>query len=105
VLVDHSTDGRQIQAQLAHELACVLRTYRVDVVLLNRAPVELAYAIIVYKRLLGMSQNERSGWKREMSKRERPSMASSANASPMALANLNPWPENPAPITMRWSSG
>jgi predicted nucleotidyltransferase len=52
VLVDRAVDGRRVQALLAHELARVLRTDRVDVVLLNRAPVELAYAIIAQGKLL-----------------------------------------------------
>ncbi|MGC9335055.1 MAG: type VII toxin-antitoxin system MntA family adenylyltransferase antitoxin [Anaerolineae bacterium] len=47
VLVDRGADGRRIQARLAHELARALETDRVDLVLLNRAPIELAYAIIV----------------------------------------------------------
>jgi uncharacterized protein len=46
VLVDRGADGRRIQARLAHELARTLQTDQVDAVLLNRAPIELAYAII-----------------------------------------------------------
>jgi predicted nucleotidyltransferase len=46
ILVDRAVDGRPIQARLAHELAHALQTDRVDVVLLNCAPIELAYAII-----------------------------------------------------------
>ena len=46
VLVDRGTDERQVQARLAHELANVLQTGRVDVVLLTRAPIELAYHVI-----------------------------------------------------------
>ena len=52
VLVDRTVDGRRIQARLAHELARALQTDRVDVVLLNRAPVELAYAIVAQGHLL-----------------------------------------------------
>jgi len=47
VLVDHSVDARRLQAVLAHELSAVLGTAAVDVVVLNRAPIELAYAVIV----------------------------------------------------------
>jgi predicted nucleotidyltransferase len=46
VLADLSVDGRRLQATLAHELSLALGTAGVDVVLLNRAPIELAYAII-----------------------------------------------------------
>jgi predicted nucleotidyltransferase len=45
-LVDPSVDGRRAAVTLAHELSRVLGTAQVDVVLLNRAPVELAYAVI-----------------------------------------------------------
>jgi len=41
-----------LQARLAHEIGIILGTDRVDVVLLNRAPVELAYAVIVQGQLL-----------------------------------------------------
>jgi predicted nucleotidyltransferase len=52
VLVAPGTDGRQIQAQLSDELACALQTDRIDVVLLNRAPIELAYAIVAHGQVL-----------------------------------------------------
>jgi predicted nucleotidyltransferase len=52
MLVDRAADGRHLQAQLAHELACALQTDRVDVVLLNRAPIELAYAIVAQGKVL-----------------------------------------------------
>ena len=52
VLVDRLVDGRVVQAQLAHELARVLQTDRVDVVLLNRVPIELAYGVITQGRIL-----------------------------------------------------
>ncbi len=52
LLVDRAVDGRRIQARLAHELARALQTDRVDVVLLNRASIELAYAIIAQGKLL-----------------------------------------------------
>jgi predicted nucleotidyltransferase len=41
-----------LQARLAHEIGIILGTDWVDVVLLNRAPVELAYAVIVQGQLL-----------------------------------------------------
>jgi predicted nucleotidyltransferase len=52
VLVDPSVDGRRAVVTLAHELSRVLGTADVDVVLLNRAPVELAYAVIIQGMLL-----------------------------------------------------
>ncbi|MCX7680605.1 MAG: nucleotidyltransferase domain-containing protein [Anaerolineae bacterium] len=42
----------ELWARLAHEIATVLETERVDLVLLNQAPVELAYAVIAQGRLL-----------------------------------------------------
>lgn len=41
-----------LQARLAHEIGAVLEAGRVDMVFLNRAPVELAYAVIAQGRLL-----------------------------------------------------
>ena len=41
-----------LQARLAHEIGIILGTDRVDVVFLNRAPVELAYAVIAQGQLL-----------------------------------------------------
>jgi len=52
VLVERTVDGRRIQARLAHELAHSLQVDRLDVVLLNRAPIELAYAIIAQGKVL-----------------------------------------------------
>jgi predicted nucleotidyltransferase len=52
VLVDPAADRGQVQARLAHELACALQMGRVDVVLLNRAPIELAYAIVAQGKVL-----------------------------------------------------
>jgi predicted nucleotidyltransferase len=52
LLVDRAADGQRIQAQLAHELACALQTDRVDVVLLDRAPVELAYGVVARGQVL-----------------------------------------------------
>lgn len=52
VLVDHAADQRCVQACLAHELARILQTDRVDVVLLNRASIELAYVVITQGKML-----------------------------------------------------
>ena len=52
LLVDPAIDSPPVQARLAHELACALGTDRVDVVLLDRAPIELAYAIIAQGQVL-----------------------------------------------------
>jgi predicted nucleotidyltransferase len=52
VLVDRAVNGRRVQAHLAHEFARSLQTDRVDVVLLNRASIELAYAIIAQGQVL-----------------------------------------------------
>jgi predicted nucleotidyltransferase len=52
VLIDRTAHEGQVQARLAHRLACALGADRVDVVLLNRAPIELAYAIIAQGEVL-----------------------------------------------------
>ena len=52
VLLDRSVEMSQVRARLYHELARFLETDRVDVVLLNRAPIELAYAVIVQGKVL-----------------------------------------------------
>ena len=52
LLVDPAVDGRRVPARLAHELARALQMDRVDVVLLNRASIEFAYAIIAQGKLL-----------------------------------------------------
>ncbi len=52
VLVDRAADGSRLRARLAHELARVLGTDRVDVVLLNRASIELAYAVVALGKVL-----------------------------------------------------
>jgi predicted nucleotidyltransferase len=55
VLFERAVDALELRARFAHELARALGTDRVDVVVLNAAPIELAYAIIaqggvVFKR-------------------------------------------------------
>ena len=51
-LVDRDADGWRMRAQLVHELMRVLETNRVDLILLNRTPIELAYAIIAQGQML-----------------------------------------------------
>jgi hypothetical protein len=51
-LIDRALDERQIHARLTLELARALDTDRVDVVLLNHAPIELAYAVIAQGEVL-----------------------------------------------------
>ena len=52
VLTDEEQDVPALRARLAHELAIILETDKIDVVNLNRAPIELAYAVIAQGRLL-----------------------------------------------------
>jgi predicted nucleotidyltransferase len=46
VLLDSMADWPQIRAELRHRLAEALGTGRIDLVLLNQAPIELAFAVI-----------------------------------------------------------
>jgi predicted nucleotidyltransferase len=52
VLTDPAADGRRVQAQLAHELSQALQMGHIDVVLLNHAPIELAYAVVAQGKVL-----------------------------------------------------
>jgi predicted nucleotidyltransferase len=52
VLVEGSHDALALSAHLTHALAVALETDRVDVVILNTAPIELAYAVIAQGLLL-----------------------------------------------------
>lgn len=52
ILTDPAVDAPCLQAEVRHRLSQALETERVDVVLLNRAPIELAYAVIARGRLL-----------------------------------------------------
>jgi hypothetical protein len=52
ILDDSRESGTTTQIQFQHALALLLNTDRVDVVLLNRAPVDLAYQIIASGKLL-----------------------------------------------------
>jgi uncharacterized protein len=50
--LDHGSSYPAALSAFAHQMAARLRTDRVDVVLLNEAPIELAYAIIAHGVLL-----------------------------------------------------
>jgi len=52
VLVERGQDMPGMRARLEHELAGTADAGRVDVVLLNRAPVELAYAVIAQGEII-----------------------------------------------------
>jgi len=49
---DGETAPSELQAHLAHEMASVVGTKSIDVVLLNRASVELAYHVIAQGQIL-----------------------------------------------------
>ena len=52
VLTDDVEDVPALRARLAHQLGRVLETKRVDVVILNRAPIELGFAVIAQGRTI-----------------------------------------------------
>jgi predicted nucleotidyltransferase len=52
ILLDSMVGWPQTRAELGHRLAQVLETGRIDLVLLNRAPIELAFAVIAQGELL-----------------------------------------------------
>jgi len=52
VLIDRGADVGQVHARFTHELVRALQTDRVDVVVLNSAPIGLAYAIIAQGKVL-----------------------------------------------------
>ncbi|MEZ4865735.1 MAG: nucleotidyltransferase domain-containing protein [Caldilineaceae bacterium] len=52
ILLDHRVNGRNVQAQITHLFCEQLDAAHVDVVLLNQAPIELAYAVIAQGQLL-----------------------------------------------------
>jgi predicted nucleotidyltransferase len=52
VMLDSARSWPQVRAQFSHKLTKELETDRVDLVLLNAAPVELAYAIIAQGEVL-----------------------------------------------------
>jgi predicted nucleotidyltransferase len=49
---DQMQDADQIRIRLAHDLAVALRTDRIDVVILNDAPIELQRTVIAQGKLL-----------------------------------------------------
>lgn len=57
VLIEDEQRFAVLRARLAHALAVALGTERVDVVVLNRAPIELAHAIIMQGRLVYQRDN------------------------------------------------
>ena len=52
ILLDHPADGEQTRTGFSHTLAHHLQTERVDVLILNRATIELAYHVIATGELL-----------------------------------------------------
>jgi len=52
ILDQSRQDDLAIQTQVQHAIIKILNTEKVDVVLLNRAPIELAYHIIAHGKLL-----------------------------------------------------
>ncbi len=52
IFVDIEQDSLSIQTRFQYEVSKLLGTERVDIVILNRAPIELAYAVIAHGKLL-----------------------------------------------------
>jgi len=52
VLTDRGADDEQMRARLTHEVTLAVQTDRVDVVLLNHAPIELAYTVIAQGKVI-----------------------------------------------------
>ena len=52
VLLQHSTESFDLQMQLQHEVCKALDTDKVDLMLLNRVPIELAWHVIARGKLL-----------------------------------------------------
>jgi len=52
VLNDRAVDGRQICGSISSALSHMLKAERIDVVLLNNVPVEMAYSIIAQGELI-----------------------------------------------------
>lgn len=52
VLLDVEAEASVLRASLSHHLASILPNAAVDVVILNQAPIELAYAVISQGLLL-----------------------------------------------------
>ena len=52
VLIERTHYGPQVRSRLSIELAQIIKDERIDVVLLNRVPIELAYAVIANGEIL-----------------------------------------------------
>lgn len=52
VLIDRNADGPWIRSDLGSALSRELQTYRVDVILLHEAPIDLAFAVIKKGKIL-----------------------------------------------------
>ena len=52
VLIERTQVGPQVRSRLSIELAQIIKDEKIDVVLLNRVPIELAYAVIANGEIL-----------------------------------------------------
>jgi len=52
VLIERAQFGPQVRSRLSIELAQIIKDGKIDVVLLNRVPIELAYAVIADGEIL-----------------------------------------------------
>ena len=52
VLLTYNCEAQSIQLELIHRLAIALDRNKIDVVILNKAPIELAYAVIAQGHVL-----------------------------------------------------
>jgi uncharacterized protein len=57
VLVENYNEIEYLIAELSHAAAVIFKTDRIDVVPLNHAPVELAYAVIAHGECLFQKDN------------------------------------------------
>jgi uncharacterized protein len=57
VLVEKYDENERVLAELSHAAAVVFKTDRIDVVPLNHAPVELAYAVIAHGECIFQKDN------------------------------------------------
>ena len=57
VLLDSDADALAATTRIAHELALTLHTDHIDVVALNRAPIELAHTVIAQGQLFYQRNN------------------------------------------------
>ena len=61
VLLDYDVDILSATTKIAHELAGILQTDRIDVVALNQTPIEFAYSIIAQGQVLYQHDNVARG--------------------------------------------